>query len=168
MTNEQSRRMKMNRLTANAANIGNPRKGKSRLDRWRKELAEASGSQEYIEGLKAKIASIEWGMRYIEFLRAGLPEEVQDAVVYNIISWQWKEGMLRTDRHFKHYGKDEKVAPSLFKANAEAISANSSDAKVFEQLGEFKEENSLDMCEDGEKWFRYVVGKPAQADDLPF
>ena len=95
--------------------------------------------------------------RYIEMLQAGLDKVVQDAVMFNIVNWQWKKGELRTDRQFKHYQKGEKIAPSLFSANEGAIMDNKCDAKVLEEMVAFKEANSLDMREAGEAWFGYVT-----------
>ena len=61
------------------------------------------------------------------------------------------------DRQFSYYNREKPMSSGAFQANEQAIIANKSDAKILAQMGEFKEENSLDMCDDGEAWFVYVT-----------
>ena len=99
--------------------------------------------------------------RFIEFLQAGLPQEVVDAVNYNIIAWQEQKGELKTDRHCEYYPAPGSKAPPMskykFETNEAAIMQNKSDAQALEQMSEFKAENSLDMGDEAQKWFEYVV-----------
>ena len=153
-------------------------KGKSRLDRLRYELAQKPASQERAEELEAEIASIEWGMRWIEFLGAVLGKAVTESVVYNVVEWQWKEGVLRADRQYQHYNRDAEkgMSADAFKANEASIISNKSESKILAQMGKYKEKHSMDMCDVAEAWFGYVTeggaipGTVAQGkqDDLPF
>lgn len=98
--------------------------------------------------------------RFIEFLQAGLDQVTIDAVNYNIIAWQEREGILRTDREFEYYNRDAKkgLSAERFKSNEANIMQNKSDAAVLGKLAAFKAENSLDTDGEAQKWFDYVVG----------
>lgn len=104
---------------------------------------------------KAQRAKTPFCQRYIEFLEADMFSEIRESVVYNIVEWQWKKGLLRTDRQYQHYTGT--MSTGAFAANKEAIIANKSDDKILTQMVAFKEEHSLDMCETGEQWFSYVT-----------
>lgn len=122
------------------------------MDRLRAEVAKASRKR------------TPFNDRYGEFLKAGLDRAVLEAVVFNIVDWQWKDGQLRTDRSWEPYegfkmvgGKLQGWDPGRFKANEDAIKANKSDSKILAEMLAFKEANSLDMCDTGAAWFGYVT-----------
>ena len=103
--------------------------------------------------------------RFIEFLQAGLDQDTMDAVNYNIIAYQEKKGILKTDRDFDYYGK-QAMPDASFKNNESSIMQNKSDAAVLEKMAAYKTDNSLDMGEEAQKWFEYVVeGTPLTADE---
>jgi hypothetical protein len=58
----------------------------------------------------------EFSKRYIEFLRADLPKEIVESVVYNIVDWQWKQGQLRTDRQYRGYVEGQRMSEEAFEA----------------------------------------------------
>ena len=97
--------------------------------------------------------------RFIEFLQAGLDQEIIDSVNYNIIAWQERKEMLRTDRDFEYYNPQatKPLSKHRFESNEEAIMANKSDAQVLEQMAAFRAENSLDMDEEAQQWFDYIT-----------
>jgi len=97
--------------------------------------------------------------RFIEFLRARLDQATMDAVNYNIIAWQEREGVLKTDREFEYYNPDAKKGMSAhrFKSNEANIMQNKSDVAVLEKMAAYKSEYSLDMDEVEMQWFEYVT-----------
>ena len=97
--------------------------------------------------------------RFIEFLRAGLGKMTVDAVNYNIIAWQERKGVLKTDREFEHYNPNAKkpMSGERFKSNEANIMQNKSDAAVLAKMAGYKSEYSLDMNEVEAQWFEYVT-----------
>lgn len=122
------------------------------------------------EVVKRQREKTPFGSRYIQFLQADIPKAIIDQVVFNIVAWQEKRGVLRTDRQFEYYKENERMPDEKFAANEDAIISNKSDDLVLSQMAEFREQNSLDMCPEAEAWFEYVTRgghKPAQLGDCP-
>lgn len=113
------------------------------------------------EVVKAQREKTPFCERFIEFLQAGLDQSVMDAMNYNIIAWQERKGMLRTDRYFEHYpdpaSKPKPMSKHKFETNEAAIMQNQSDAQVLEQMGEFMSENFHGMDDEAQGWFDYVA-----------
>ena len=97
--------------------------------------------------------------RFIEFLQAGLDQATMDAVNYNIIAWQERKGVLKTDREFEHYNPTAKkpMSAGRFNSNEANIMQNKSDAAVLAKMADYKTENSLDMDDEAQQWFEYVT-----------
>jgi len=110
-----------------------------------------------LDRIARSAAKTPFSRRYIKLLRADIPPEIRDSVMFNIIEWQWKKGELREDRQYKTYNKEKPMSNEAFVANEAAIMANKSDGAVLAQLVVFKAENSLDMDEVGDVWFAYVT-----------
>ena len=97
--------------------------------------------------------------RFIEFLQAGLDQATINAVNYNIIAWQEREGVLKTDREFEHYSPYAKkpLSTERFKSNEANIMQNKSDAAVLAKMAGYKSEYSLDMNEVEAQWFDFIT-----------
>jgi len=122
----------------------------------------------YSELIRAtRPAKTAFGERFVEFLQAGLSQEIIDAVNYNIIAYQQARGDVRTDRMVPQ--REVKMSNAKFHDREKVIMMNDSDGKVLRQLNEFRAENSLDMDEVAQQWFDYItdgVIGPALGDAL--
>lgn len=108
---------------------------------------------------KAERENTPFAERYIEMLQADLGKAITHSVLFNIVDWQWRKGELRTDRQYQHYNRqaEKGMSADAFQANEQAIMDNKSDDKILTEMGEFKEEHSLDMCPVADKWFVYIT-----------